>query len=330
MVKNLNDIINKLINKPETYSLESDPFDAFLEKHKMNSNPFSDKIVDHRMFINKDEKVCNRMMRALKHNQSSLMILTGPTGSGKSEDADFIVRMLPDNFVFWYNQVYGQTSSQLASSIIGDLDSEYMSKLNESDKGRIVDIYGEVLNALLRHNKKLFCIFDQGEHFSKDGFELVVNSTNPHYVAERAFTGLILAVPRFEKHLDQWIEEYDTTLKRALIREYVKPFDTAQSFEYIARGLSVSKKENFHDIMRKQDFGPFENDAIMNLIEKSEGHPGTLCSLSYLSLEVAAITSSDSPVTEEATNEAWDKFPNKELHKEAIAWYKTKGLYIEG
>ncbi|MCX9082450.1 MAG: ATP-binding protein [Candidatus Methanoperedens sp.] len=327
---NLDDIINTLINKPEVYCLENDPFDAYLEKHGMSSNPFADKIIDNRMYINKDEKVCKRIMRALRHNQSSLMILSGPTGSGKSEVADFIVRMLPEKYVFWYNQICGQTSSQLASSIIRDLDSDYMSQLNESDMKRIIDIYGEVLNALLKHGKKLFCIFDQGEHFSKDGFELVINSTNPHYIDQRAFTGLILAVPRFEKHMDKWIEEYDTTLKRALIREYVKPFNCAQSLEYIARGLAVSRKRNFHDLMKKQEFGPFDNDAIMSLIEIGKGHPSTLCSLSYLSLELAALTSPDSAITEEIINEAWKKFPNKELHKEAVAWYKSKELYTEG
>lgn len=325
----LNDIIKKLNDTPETYSLESDPFDAFLEKNGMSSNPFADKIIDNRMYINKDEKVCKRMMRALRHNQSSLMVITGPSGSGKSEDADFIVRMLPEKYVFWYNQIYGQTSNQLASSIIRDLDSDYMNRLNENDMKRIIDIYGEVLNALLSHGKKLFCIFDQGEHFSKDGFELVINSTNPHYSAQRAFTGLILAVPRFEKHMDKWIEEYDTTLKRALIREYARSFDPVQSLEYIVRGMAVSKSKNFHALMEKQDFSPFENDAILNLIQRSEGHPSTLCSLCYLSLEIASVTSSDSKVTEEITNEAWDKFPNKELHKEAVAWYKTKGLYAE-
>lgn len=330
MVNNLNDIIKKLGNKPERYSLEIDPFDSFLEKHRMHTNPFADKIVDERMFINKDEKVCKRIMRALRHNQSSLMILTGPSGSGKSEDADFIVRMLPENCIFWYNQIYGQTSSQLASSIIGDLDSEYMGKLNKNELNKILDIYGEVLNALLKNGKKLFCIFDQGEHFSKNGFELVINSTNPHYVAQRAFTGLILAVPRFEKYMNKWIEEYDTTLKRALIREDIKPFDTVQSFEYIVRGLAVSKKENYQNLMNKQDFSPFENDAIMDMIERSRGHPSTLCSLGYLSLELAAIISSDCIVTEEIINEAWNKFPNKELHNEAVAWYKKKELYQEG
>lgn len=325
----LDDIIKKIINKPETYSLESDPFDAYLENHGMSSNPFTDKIIDNKMFINKDEKVCKRIMRALRHNQSSLMILTGPTGSGKSEVADFIVRILPEKYVFWYNQICGQTSSQLASSIINDLDSDYMSRLNENDMKRIIDIYGEVLNAFLKHDKKLFCIFDQGEHFSKDGFDLVINSTNPHYIDQRAFTGLILAVPRFEKHMDKWIEEYDTTLKRALIREYVKPFNCAQSLEYIVRGLAVSRKENFRDLMEKQDFSPFDNDAIMSLIKRSGGHPDTLCSLCYLSLEIASISSSDTLVTEEITKEAWEKFPNKELHKEAVAWYKSKELYTE-
>lgn len=324
----LNDIIKKIINKPEIYSLEFDSFDAYLEKNGMGSNPFTDKIIDNRMYINKDEKVCKRIMRALRHNHSSLMILTGPAGSGKSEVADFIVRMLPEKYVFWYNQICGQTASQLATSIINDLDSDYMSRLNDRDMKRIIDIYGEVLNAFLKHGKKLFCIFDQGEHFSKDGFELVINSTNPHYIDQRAFTGLILAVPRFEKYMDKWMEEYDTTLKRALIREYVKPFTCSQSLEYIVRGLTVSRNENFHNMMKKQDFRPFENDAIMSLIQKSNGHPDTLCSLCYLSLEVAA--SFDTVVTEEITNEAWEKFPNKKLHKEAIAWYKKKELYIEG
>jgi len=218
------------------------------------------------------------------------MVLTGPTGSGKSEDADFIIRMIPESYVFWYNQVYGQTSIQLASSIIGDLDADFMRNLTESDQRRILDIYGELLNALVKRGKKLFCIFDQGEHFSEEGFELVINSTNPHYVADRAFTGLILAVPRFEEKLDKWIESYDTTLKRALIREYVRPFDTSQRLEYIVRGLAVSKKENYHDLMKKSDFDPFEKDAIVYLINKSEGHPSTLSSLCYLSLEIASFT----------------------------------------
>jgi len=68
----------------------------------------------------------------------------------------------------------------------------------------------------------------------------------------------------------------------------------------------------------------------MSLIERGNGHTSTLCSLCYLSLEVAALTSPGSAITEEIVNEAWEKFPNKELHKEAVAWYKSKELYTEG
>ncbi|HEY9246307.1 MAG TPA: ATP-binding protein, partial [Candidatus Methanoperedens sp.] len=259
----LDKVIKKLMKTPEAYALESDPFDTFLENHGMHANPFADKIIDNRMFINKDEKVCKRIMRAIKHNQSSLMVLSGPTGSGKSENADFIVRMLPKNYVFWYNQVYGGTSIHLASSIIGDLDSDFIKNLDENDRGRILEIYGDMLSALVKQGRKLFCIFDQGEHFSREEFELVINSTNPHFIAERAFTGLILAVPRFEKNLDEWTETYDTTLKRALIRDYARPFDTPQSLEYIVRALSVSKNLSYLDLVRKREFEPFEDDAII-------------------------------------------------------------------
>jgi len=82
-VSNIDEIIKKISNKPEIYFMESDPFDAYLEKHEMSSNPFTDKIIDNRMYINKDEEACKRIMRALRHNQSSLMIFTGPAGSGK-------------------------------------------------------------------------------------------------------------------------------------------------------------------------------------------------------------------------------------------------------
>src|SRR5574337_548075 len=112
----LEKIINKLISKPESYTLQSDPLDEYIQAHKMYANPFADKIIDNKMFVNKDESACRRIVRAARHNQSSLIILTGPTGSGKSENADFIVRNLPPDFIFWYNQVYGQSAPQLATS----------------------------------------------------------------------------------------------------------------------------------------------------------------------------------------------------------------------
>lgn len=324
---NLEKLIEKLISKPESYTLQRDALDAYLEKHRMYLNPFADKIINDKMFINKDERVVSRVMRAAKHNQSSLMILIGPTGSGKSENADFIVRNLPEDFIFWYNQVYGQSSAQLATSIISDLDPNYLSKLSTADREMILDIYDDVLKALVRNNKKLFCIFDQGEHFSKDAFELVTNSTNPYFAASRAFTGLILAVPRFEEHIEEWTESLDTMLRRALVREYTRPFTVSERLEYIVRGLVSSKKSSYLELMNRRDFDPFDNKAILYIIEKSEGHPSTLNNLCYLSLELASAISPDAIITESVVEEAWKKFPNKRIHQDAIKWYKEKGLY---
>ncbi len=324
---NIEKIIEKLINKPESYSLQRDSLDSYIERHKMFLNPFADKIINDRMFINKDEVVVGRIMRAAKHNQSSLMILIGPTGSGKSENADFIVRNLPPDFIFWYNQVYGQSSAQLATTIISDLDPKYLAKLSTADREMILDIYDDVLKALVRNNKRLFCIFDQGEHFSKDAFELVTNSTNPYFASNRAFTGLILAVPRFEKKIEEWTENLDTMLRRALVREYTRPFTVSQHLEYIIRALVSSKKKSYLELMKKRDFEPFDEEAILYLIEKSEGHPSTLNNLCYISMELASAISPDAFITESVVEEAWKKFPNKRLHQEAIKWYKEKGLY---
>ena len=323
----LEKIIEKLISKPESYTLQKDPLDIFLEKHRMYINPFADKIIDNRMFVNKDELTCSRIVRAARHNQSSLIILTGPTGSGKSENADFIVRNLPSDFIFWYNQVYGQSAMALATSIIGDLDPNFISKLSTADREMILDIYNNVLKALVKQNRKLFCIFDQGEHFSKDGFELVINSTNPYSAANRAFTGLILAVPRFERSLEEWTENFDTTLRRALIREYTRPFTVPQRLEYIVRAVAVGRRVSYLELMKKHDFAPFSEEAIVFLIEKSDGHPSTLNSLCYISLELASTISSDTIITEPLVKEAWEKFPNKKIHQEAVKWYIEKGLY---
>lgn len=324
---NLEKIIEKLISKPESYSLQKDSLDTYIERHKMYLNPFADKIINDKMFINKDEIVVGRIMRAAKHNQSSLMILIGPTGSGKSENADFIVRNLPEDFIFWYNQVYGQSSVQLATSIIGDLDPNYLAKLSTADREMILDIYDDLLKAIVRNNKKLFCIFDQGEHFSKDAFELVTNSTNPYFASNRAFTGLILAVPRFEKKIEEWAETLDTMLRRTLIREYTRPFTISQRLEYIIRALVSSKKKSYIEVMKKHDFDPFDEEAILYLIEKSDGHPSTLNNLCYISMELTSAISPDATITESIVEEAWEKFPNKRLHQEAIKWYKEKGLY---
>lgn len=324
---NLEKLIEKLVSKPEAYGIHRDALDIYLEKHSMCVNPFADKIIEDKMFINKDETVINRIMRAARHNQSSLMIMIGPTGSGKSENADFIVRNLPPDFIFWYNQVYGQNSSQLATSIISDLDPNYLSKLTTADREMILDIYDDVLKALVRNSKKLFCIFDQGEHFSKEAFELVTNSTNPYFAANRAFTGLILAVPRFEKQIDKWTENLDTMLRRALVREYTRPFTVSQRLEYIIRALASSKKRSYLELMKKRNFDPFDNKSILYLIEKSEGHPSTLNSLCYISLELVSAISPEAIITESVVEEAWDRFPNKRLHQEAVKWYKEKGLY---
>lgn len=323
----LEKIIEKLGSKPESYTLQRDPLDAFFENHRMYVNPFADKIIDNRMFVNKDEAACARIVRAARHNQSSLIILTGPTGSGKSENADFIVRNLPSDFIFWYNQVYGQSAMQLATSIIGDLDPDFIAKLSTADREQILDIYNNVLKALIKQNNKLFCIFDQGEHFSKDGFELVINSTNPYSAANRAFTGLILAVPRFEKSLEDWTENFDTTLRRALIREYTRPFTVPQRLEYILRAIAVGKRMSHLELIRQRDFDPFDEEAILCLIETSEGHPSTLGGLCYIALELASAVSSDAVITESLVKEAWEKFPNKKIHQEAVKWYKEKGLY---
>lgn len=60
---NIEKIIEKLINKPESYSLQKDSLDSYIERHKMFLNPFADKIINDRMFINKDKVVVGRIMR---------------------------------------------------------------------------------------------------------------------------------------------------------------------------------------------------------------------------------------------------------------------------
>lgn len=115
---------------------------------------------------------------------------------------------LNQSFIFDNKQTYS-SSIQLATSVIGDLDPSYLAKLSTSDREMILDIYDDVLKALVRNNRKLFCIFDQGEHFTRDAFELVTNSTNPYFAANRAFTGLILAVSRFEEKIEEWTKDLD-------------------------------------------------------------------------------------------------------------------------
>ena len=323
---NLERLLNIILKrKRKEASLLDDPFERFLSAHGMKFNPFQDKVADDFIFINKDSKALIRIMRAINHNQSSLCIMIGPTGSGKSENADFIVKILPDNYLYWYNQVYRQSAVQLSHFILEDLDKNFASSLKK-DKKQIMDAFNKLLMALPRKNKKLFCIFDQGENFSRDALDFVVNCTNPHYAGERSFSALILAVPRFEKRLNAWLENYDTALRRALVREYVKPFSTIECVDYIVRGIAVSKGIEYEKLLESKNLDPFELNAVKLLTEISQGHPATLCNLCYSSLEIASEISPTALVIEENVKEAWKKYPNKALHKEAIEWYKNKGL----
>ena len=316
-------VLERIVEESDGHEHESekDNFDRFLKEHGMHLNPFSDKIVDRRMFINKDRRALTRVLRSIKHNQSSISIFIAPTGAGKSENADFLIRNLPEEYLYWYNQIYRQTSKQLASSIIKDLDPSFDGKLRKMGRDEVIDTFNKVLTILPKRNKKLFCIFDQGEHFSQDSIELIVNATNPHFKENRSFSALILAVPRFEKRLDTWAENYDTTLKRVVVREYLRPFDVHQCVEYIARGLAISKRKDYIRIIKDREFDPFNLESIGLLIEKSKGHPSTLTDLCYLSLEIAA-DSLDSMVSESTVKEAWRRYPNKTGHKSAVKWYK--------
>jgi AAA+ ATPase superfamily predicted ATPase len=325
----LSTLLERICNKPETYTIEDDPFDSFLKKHNMLQNPFSDKILNERMFVNKDAEACNRILRAVRHNQSSIVFLIGPTGSGKSEDADFIIRNLPEDFLFWYNQVHGQSSAQLAISIIKDIDPDFIESLDELNREMILDIYTRVLEALIRENKRLFCIFDQGEHLSEEEFELIINSTNPHSAANRAFSAIILAVPRFEKTLEEWKTKYDTGIKRALLMEHTRPFTEEQSLEYIIRALACAKNTSHVKLAKEKRFEPFTEEAITTLIELGEGHPATLSNLCYLSEEIAARTSPEATITPEMVKEAWNRYTGKDVHRAAVKWYKEKNLYEE-
>ncbi len=324
IIVDLKKILQRILKKRKEEKLE-DPFEKFLVAHGMKFNPFQDKVVDDFIFIGKDSKALIRILRAVNHNQSSLSIMIGPTGSGKSEDADFIVKNLPENYLYWYNQVYRQSAIQLTYSILEDLDPDFTSSLKKNRK-EIIDAFNRLLIALPRKNKKLFCIFDQGENFSKDALEFVVNCTNPHYAGERSFSALILAVPRFEKRLNKWLESYDTTLRRIVVKEYVRPFTHVECIDYIVRGIAVSKGIKYEDILESKNLDPFELNAIEPLIEISQGHPATLCNLCYSSMEIASEISPTALITKENVKEAWKKYPNKTLHKKAIEWYRAKGL----
>lgn len=322
-------LLEKIRGTPESYTLETDPFDLFLKRHRMLQNPFSDKILNERMFVNKDRDACSRIMRAVRHNQSSIIFLIGPTGSGKSEDADFIIRNLPEEFLYWYNQVHGQSSAQLATAIIQDIDPGFLQGLDELNREMLLDIYTRLLEAIVRENKKLLCIFDQGEHLSEDEFKLIINSTNPHVAANRAYSGLLLAVPRFEETLRQWATEHDTGIKRALLWEYTRPFTEEQSIEYILRAIACAKNTTHIEIARDRDFSPFTEQAMTALVELSQGHPSTLSNLCYLSEEIAASTSPDALITPDTVEEAWKKYTGKDVHRAAIQWYIDKALCPE-
>ncbi len=326
----IKNILNRIARKSEEnerrakHKAEKDNFDKFLKEHGMHLNPFSDKIIDHRMFVNKDQEALTRVLRSIKHNQSSISIFIAPSGAGKSENADFLIRNLPEGCIHWYNQIYRQTSKQLASSIIKDLDPSFDGTLKKMGRDEVIDTFNKVLAALPKRDKKLFCIFDQGEHFSRDSMELVVNATNPHFKENRSFSALILGVPRFEKRLETWAENYDTTLKRVTVREYMRPFDVHQCVEYVARGLAISKKKDYIKIIKDRDFDPFDLESISLVVEKSRGHPSTLTDLCYLSLEIAA-DSLDPAVSEDTIKEAWKRYPNKAVHKMAVEWYGKTG-----
>lgn len=308
-----------------SFNLFEDSFEKFLDNYSMKFNPFQDKIAHDDIFIGKDNKALIRIFRAIRNNQSSISLLIGPTGSGKSENADYVVRNLPEEYVFWYNQMMKHTHRQLAISIIKDIDPNFAGKLNSREE--VLRAFNMLLEALPLQNKKLLCIFDQGEHFSKDALEFIVNSTNPRAGGIRPFSAIILAVPRFETRLKRWMKYYDTTLKRILVKEYIKPFTPEEGYEYIARALAASIGIEFEDIVRKNDLTPFEISAVELLVELSQGHPSTLTDLCYLSLEAASETSSEQRVNSDIVEEVWEKYNNKELHSKAVEWYREKGFY---
>jgi len=293
----------------------------------MKFNPFQDKVAHESIFINKDKQALIRIFRAIINNQSSISLLIGPAGSGKSENADYIVRGLPEEYIYWYNQMMKHTHRQLAISIIKDLDPDFGGRLNSREE--VLRAFNMLLEALPHQNKKLLCIFDQGEHFSKDGIEFIVNATNPRARGIRPFSAIILAVPRFEKRLERWMEYYDTTLKRILIREYVRPFTRKESYEFIARALAVSRGVELEEIVRKNDLSPFELSGAELIIELAQGHPSTLTDLCYLSIEKASEISKDQKVDGHVVEEVWERYNNKKIHNKAIEWYKEKGLYKE-
>ncbi len=119
----------------------------------------------------------------------------------------------------------------------------------------------------------------------------------------------------------------DTTLKRILVKEYIRPFIPEESYEYIARALAASRGMEFEDIVRKNDLTPFEISAAGLLVELSHGHPSTLTDLCYLSFEAASEISSEQRVNSDIVEEVWENYNNKELHSKAVEWYREKGLY---
>ncbi len=302
-------------------------FNEYLRNFGLKFNPFQDKIPSEDVFINKDKKALIRIFRAITHNQSSISLLIGPAGSGKSENADYIVRNLPEEYIFWYNQVMKQSFRQLALTILRDLDPEFGGKLRSTEE--VLRAFNAMLEALPEKNRHLLCIFDQGEHFSKDAIEFIVNATNPRARGKRPFSAIILAVPRFEHRLERWMDYYDTTLKRMLIKEYVRPFTFAESLAYIAKAIASGRGVNPEEIAAKKDLSPFTLEAAELIASLAQGHPSTLVDLCYLSLEKASEFDTNKEVSPEIVEEVWKNYNNKKLHKKAVEWYKEKGLYRE-
>jgi general secretion pathway protein A len=281
------DPLDELVGPPTPAHTESAngavpfaPPGNFVEAYGLRENPFAD-CVHPAFFFRTDEhaEAFRSMMLAVEFN-TSLGMVTGPSGTGKTLVSQLLLQQFDDSK---YRTVLvlvtpGLSKTGLLREILAELDIALPVGIARVQD--LVKLLGNHIIELHEEGRRLVIILDECHLLSSDCLHIVRTISNIEIPEQKLTTCLLFGEARLAKRLEN--PGYESLRNRIYFRSELHPLTAAETAQYVKYRLMTAG--------RLADL--FTESAIELLHQHSEGIPRTLNKIAMLSLIEGAVRQS--------------------------------------
>lgn len=249
----------------------------FISTYKLRENPFADCVHPAFFFRTESHAEAFRSMSLAAEYKTSLGLVTGPSGTGKT----LVSQMLLQQFGDARYQVVlvlvtpGLSKTGLLREILAELGLALPVGM-----ARVQDLVRMLSNHIIElheQGRRLVLIVDEAHLLSADCLHVIRTISNIELPEEKLCTCLIFGEARLAERLEH--PSYASLRNRIYLRAELRPLNAAETAQYVKYRLMTAG--------RLTDL--FTPEALLELHERSGGIPRTLNKLAMLSLIESAM-----------------------------------------